>query len=339
MEVKQCIEDIKLFMQTNIIERSLGRCLNLLEESISNATNVNELLAVFDLAKSFNRQLNYNNTILFIIIIVCFAGGIFLRATTEFSESCFFMWGIGISVIGIVFFRANKVNKIVELLFFKKVLFDNNLAELKFNKKDAAQAFGQQFVDFQRGNYSREIHKLVEGMYKNKFSYKYFHFHFVDSYTTTKTNSRGYTETETKYHNYDRYGIIIKFVGFDAIGIYNYKPKMKGIKWKTSSICFNKIFTTYSRNEKNIATFLSPKVIEQFEEIAKVFSDLNVEISEDGFLSLSVSDEHLLNFSSKCGLGNLDKLRRAVEIPINQEKLNIALDFLNFLRDHHSSSF
>ncbi len=162
--------------------------------------------------------------------------------------------------------------------------------------------------------------------------------HYVDEHTSTSKDSNGNESTSTSYSHYDLYGLIITFNKKSFIKISNYESPLnfrKFIKWKTSSISFNKKFKVYTDKEQSVAVFLQPKVIEQIEKLYEIFPKLDIELSPHGLLALSTPDKELLNYNRQYGVDKMDLFENEIKQNLDQTKLYKALEFINFLKDYH----
>ena len=335
----------------NIFQKiSSQKDLKIIEEKTISANNLKELLDLFKFIRSLNLQFkNVRSGILY----MCFVGLVFLIGGGLFATSIgrvsfdklgrLFWINFTFIVVAIingmfVFRKINYTKKISDLIVVKKAALDNNLTFDKSDKKELLQSLEEKFFIFHQGNHSRELIGSMNGEYKNKLAYNYFKFHYIDEDTSTSTDANGNSTSNTTYHHYDLYGLIVKFNTQSFIKISNHDKVVrfkKFIHWKTGSISFNKKFKVYTNDEKAIAFFLQPKVIEQIEKLYETFSKIDIEISPEGLLALSTPDQDLLNHKRYYGVDQLDLFKEEIKTILDQTKLYKALDFINFLKNYH----
>ncbi len=237
-----------------------------------------------------------------------------------------------------IFRKITYTKKISDSIVLKKVALENNLVFDISDKKKLLKNFELMFFIFRQGNHFSELIKYIKGNYKDKLAYHYFNFHYIDEHTSTSRDVNGNNSSNTTYYHYDLYGIIIPFNTKHFIKIFNYKMILKlqkFIKWKTSSISFNKKFKIYTDCEQAIAIFLQPKVIEIIEKLYETFPELDIELSPCGFLALSTPDNELLNCSRQYGIDQLDLFENEIKNNLDQTKLYKVLEFMNFLKQYH----
>ena len=326
---------------------SLQVVLEIIEEKIRSANDDKELSNIFRFIRSLN--LKFKNEafgIFYLCVIIC----IFLVGIILFGS---FMGGVSFTALGylfctftmaaiingiFIFRRIKYTKKISDSIALKKVMLDNNLSFDVSNKQKLLKIFKRDFFIFRQGNHSSELTSYIKGKYKNIFQYHYFNLHYIDEHISTSTDANGNQSSNTTYYHYDLYGIIMPLNIKHFIKISNYEMAFKFrkfIKWKTSSITFNKQFKIYTDQEQAIAIFLQPKIIQQIEKLAEIFPKLDIEISACGSLVLSTFDQELLNYDREYGVDQLDLFENEIKQTLNQTKLNKALEFINFLRNDH----
>lgn len=338
---------LKLLMLKN---NSAQENLKYIEEKTISTNNLKELIEVVADLKSLNLSFKNEKSgqaympIFGLIFVVFWLLSWASMGRISFKEQAYSFWAFfSFTLFGIIygkyFFRkVLDTKQISDTIILKKVALDNNLVFDKINKTELMQAFEVTFFIFQQGNYSREITKYIKGGYKNRFDYHYFNLHYVDEHTSTSKDANGNKSTSTSYIHYDLYGLIISFNQKSFIKISNYETSLKFrkfIKWKTSSIFFNKKFKVYTDSEQAVAVFLQPKVIEQIEKLYEIFPKLDLELSPHGLLALSTPDKELLNYNRQYGVDKMDLFENEIKQNLDQTKLYKALEFINFLKDYH----
>ncbi len=311
-----------------------------------------ELIEAIQLAEKFNGPLEYDNKNLIIllislsVILMVLLGNFFIFNKSPLSvEQIFICAGLLISIISLcsyLFIKKQKIEKLSDLIYTKDTFFDNQLKSIYVDKKHHASALQAQFLEFDRGNHSREIRQLVEGTYKGKehtFTYYFYHFHYVDKVTTT-TTVKGRAQSSTSYHRYDRYGIYLPFGFYRNIIIKNFKLKgVRGIQYKPASYLFNKHYSVFSQSEIDAAKFLKPAVVIAFEELLGVLKSINFEVNALGHICLSFSDHDMLKVNRKFGLKKASLFIREIKRFNHFLKLKKTLVFLHFLMKQSDSNF
>ncbi len=345
----------KITLEGKILNRftmkntSSQKDIGAIEVKIESANNLKDLFDVFKFIKLLNlkfknEKLGKNYMTIVGLIFVGLWLLAFLMSRKTFGVLKYFFWivmsyVIFASICGWWFFKTTLcTKKISDLISLKKVVLDNGLIFDRSDKKKLFKCFKNRFVIFQLGNYSRELIQYIKGEYRKKLIYHYFHFHYIDEEEESSTDANGNTESDTEYKHYDLYGIIIPFSTKNFIKISNYELALKFkkfIKWKTSSISFNKEFKVYTENEQAVAIFLQPKVMEQIEKLYEIFPKLDIELSPQGFLALSTPDQELLNYTRQYGLDQIDLFENEIKKVLDQTKLHKALEFINFLKEYH----
>lgn len=335
---------LNLFVTKNYLSQEN---LEAIKVEIESANNLKELLDVFKFIESLNLRFKNENLaknyilVFGLAFIVLWLIGVIFKSKMFYFDLVryYFCFCFGIIFFGIAYGwhavrQVLNTTQISDSISLKKVTLDNKLSLDVSDKEKLFQSLENKFLIFQQGNYSREITRYIKGKYQNQF-YHYFHFHYVDEYSSTSTDANGNKTSNTRYDDYDLYGIIIPFNGKNFIKISNCEIVPNFMEWQTSSIAFNQKFNIYTDNEQSIAMFLQPKVIEQIEKLYETFPKIDIELSPQGLLALSTPDENLLNYTRQYGVDQLDLFKDEIKKVLDQTKLFKALEFLSFLEEYH----
>ncbi|UTW55996.1 DUF3137 domain-containing protein [Kordiimonas sp. SCSIO 12610] len=250
-----------------------------------------------------------------------------------------------IAYLWVIFSRRSSLSQLSDDIHTKTILFDNGLTDIPVGGKMAARRLGSQFLDFQRGNHTREIRRTLKGHYtgeEHSFDYRYHHFHYVnkrrETYTTT-VNGKTQIRTRTVYDHFDRFAFIIPFQFARSIAVVQDRNKHRGIFWETASIDFNKKFGVYAGSEQIAAKFLSPKIIVEIERLDALHHSINLEFNSEGDLCLSFTNGDTLRALRKYGLEDPQAFADEIKGHTNLGKLDMTLDIVHTLMKYSDSNF
>ncbi|MBY7854304.1 hypothetical protein KW429_11410 [Vibrio fluvialis] len=204
-------------------------------------------------------------------------------------------------------------------------------------------AVQRSFREFKRGNYSRRFLLEYATLPDANEEAHYYKFEYVDKetrqVTSTDSDGRTTTRTETTYHYFYRYGLVLNFGLYKNITVASdYRPSTKRM-YSPASIAFNKIYDLGAENELQLSRFLKPAVVEAFIEIDKHFSSLNMEINEDGLMCISFDNDDVINPITKFSLDQpaefFEELKHSAQLP----KLTKIMDFYQTLKKYSDNNF
>ncbi|QBF82021.1 hypothetical protein EXU30_04390 [Shewanella maritima] len=160
------------------------------------------------------------------------------------------------------------------------------------------------FVDFQRGNHSRNIEWGKEIDFHTQAGViraSVIHHHYVDQRqeTYTETDSKGNTQTRTRtvYDHYHREGVIFPPINkchslvMSELRAKKHWPE----KFMPASREFEKRFNVQTASEFEAAKFLEPVVVVACEALGKQLPQLTIEFAADGSLLINQNEANLLN--------------------------------------------
>lgn len=337
---------------TSIHDQKLTELLNQISRNIEMAQSKDELIAIIGLVKSFGAPLKFSHsrykflalfTGLIALTTGLFSDEFYLKfhyqstAFTVFFALCtaalvFFMWR-----------KSSRVRSLAERLYLRALLFDNQLYELTSELSLFKSQLFNDYCEFRRGNYSREIKKGYRGNYKgtlHTFDYTVYHFHYVDKRTETETDSKGHTRTRTVYDHYNRYGIALEFRFVSQLAITGKSISgFKGKRYKTSSNHFNRLFKVVAQDEMVAARFLMPAVVLSCEEAANEFESLNLEFSSVAGLCMSFEDDNVVYGDPQFDFNSPDDFMCEVREYNSLPKLRTALEFIHTLMMFSDNNF
>jgi hypothetical protein len=198
-------------------------------------------------------------------------------------------FGIGMALISsfTIIERSEALNGLADDIYKKDLIFDNKLTHQKNSLKADSESLLYLFFEFSRGGHKNVIKEMLYGhrdeLNGEPYDYGVYHYHYVDQ--SKRIGSKG--KTETVYHYYDRYGVVIDFGYASSLLISGSHPgKSFSDTYKTGSVAFNKVFYVTTDNEFVASRFLKPAVIVELEDLAKKLPKLNIEINSIGQLCI-----------------------------------------------------
>ncbi|MGH8333523.1 MAG: hypothetical protein ACRES0_24315, partial [Pseudomonas sp.] len=210
------------------------------------------------------------------------------------------------------------------------------------------ERLGEEFKDFHRGSYSRQILKSVQGTYLgavHELPFTYQHLQYVDreSYKTTVPDGAGGTKVETKTvdREFARHSLVLDFPWVENVVVRG--DRHWGVDLEetldTASSEFNCAFHLTGITQIACAVFVKPATVLHLLQLAQQLSDVNLEFSEHGRLCLSFSDAGLLAPSATEGLENLQAFEQLVETGIRLPRLDLLLSWVHRLAELHDDNF
>lgn len=308
------------------------------------AASQQDLLHVINAAKQFAAPLRYRNHIPYsiaAILLLIVAGIVLFQQKTTYAVPNF-VWPLSIillasAVLSVIFAikRNRQLPALSRTIFDHKVLFDNQLKKLPLN--DITQKLLSNFREFQRGNHSRKIEQLYQGLSEHNgssFHYYFYHFHYVNRRKQTYTVNNS-VRTRTVYDHYHRYGIYLPQFQTEPVLIYSDAPdKIQGVSYRPASNRFNKQYKVWATEEIAAARFLTPAVVVACEDILSVLNKPNIEVNDQVGLCLSFKDDNMLQVRQQYSLAEPDLFRQEIAQPVTLDKLQQALHFIHYLAKH-----
>lgn len=191
--------------------------------------------------------------------------------------------------------NRNMINELSKAIYYAKL---RNLYDIEPSYNLNYSNLVTKFSDFKRGDEGRKIIDQHKGVFNNKMPFQMYTFKYVE--VTTRTNSKGETETErtTCY----RYGIICNSSLISSIYLstgWNFS-KIFGRKcWHPTAPNFNKIWSIFKGEDFLLAKFFTPSVVLEFVDFAKFVPEGTIIEVTDSELCMSFNDEDLFSFKPK----------------------------------------
>ena len=354
--------------------KELTALLNDVRQEAESAQGEEALRPIFTKLKEFKTRsgaIKYDNSGKWIALCIFAAVGL-LTVLVYFSvpgvmglvserlgDAVFFIIGgyaiIPVGVLIAIGFSNSEIDSISESIFWKDVCLDNQLSEINISgqEKSLYHRFCADFSDFRgRGDEDQYVKHMVRGTYhggvETKLSYDYYVFHYVVvTYVPTSetyTDSKGNTHTrivmkrvETTHY---RYGIMTDFPeakGIAAVsggGSWDYP-----VKWDPTSTEFSSTFEAYSDNQMAAAKFWKPAVVLAAVELAKHFSDPNIEINRTGKLCISFADSDVLELDREFSIADPEEFEKEIFSRLELPKPKALMQFVEIARKHNDRNF
>ncbi|MCG9730882.1 DUF3137 domain-containing protein [Shewanella sp. Isolate13] len=224
----------------------------------------------------------------------------------EIDDHQFSLWFVLIIASSLTWvwldYRANWRKHLSDKIFLQDALFNNGLKQAKASAEDKVSALDKQFVEFRRGNGSRDMLQLFEGQYQGEqhcFNYKLYHFQYTVKRTQTSSDGNGGYKTKTVHEDRDRYGMLLDFpfakgLCIDAEDEVKLKGSVYREKYQTESNAFNDIYRVLACDKLTAARFLSPAMIETLLDLNRNFISPMVEIAPDGRLCIASTSKLII---------------------------------------------
>ncbi|EDS5484024.1 hypothetical protein JHG98_004322 [Salmonella enterica] len=337
---------------TAIHDQKLTELLHLISRNIEMAQSKDELIATIGQVKSFGGPLKFRHSRYKILALIA---SLFALATGLYSDEFYikfhyqlipFTVSFALCTAALIFYmwrKSARVRSLAERLYLRALLFDNQLQELTSELSLFESQLFNNYCEFRRGNYSREIKKGYRGNYKGNihtFDYTVYHFHYVDQRTVTERDSKGHTRTRTVYDHYDRYGIALDFRFVTQLAITGKSISgFKGKCYKTSSNGFNRQFKVVAQDEMVAARFLMPAVVLACEESSKEFESLNLEFNSVAGLCMSFDNDNVVYGEPQFDFNSPDDFMYEVREYHSLRELRVALEFIHTLMMFSDNNF
>lgn len=280
------------------------------------------------------------------IVVVCLlmvVGGIFWGAAGQPSDQeLYVVTGLAVVVgliVAYVFSKHSNVGEISDLIFYKDLLWDNELRDIEIEPTQKYKELRKRFADFNRGDEQRTIESWLEGQYQgaeHKFKFNLYHFRYiVVTYRTVKVGkSTTVQRVETPYH---RYGMLVDFpYAPNFLITNNMEKKSLPHNWETSSKEFNDKYSCSTDSESEIAKFLSPATVLAFCNF-KEFNDLEWEVN-NGKMCISFSDE-IISLERQHGIENPEVFEKEIQGKLHLQEINKLKDFIHKMMTNSDSNF
>ena len=287
--------------------RELSRLLLDIKGRMIDVKDRREILSIVTMAKNYNGEIKYNNKFLYSLFLVFFLSWLVFLYLTRNWESYpaeYYLCGVigfamAVSPLVIARSRNADIDAISSQLFVLDMMLDG--IQSTDVSQSAKESLLSTFTEFKRGNDSREFSKFFVIESRNKPKVNYFNFHYVDKRTETYTSTDGKgnvtTQTRTVYDHYDRYGLLFELPYGQGLSINSSGVTKNPVDFITSYGEFNRAFTIGANNDHDAAKYLKPALLTGIMGLRNRFSDLNIQISNEGQLLIAFSDA-LLNQTS-----------------------------------------
>jgi len=330
-------------MFLNNHNRRLKRTLNVIKSDLDRAESEADLIRLVKTFQNNVRRSTFDNRLIYIFMGLCVLVSAFILYLDDNNDSAIFPIVLGGLSYWIVIRREDIIHNLSDRIFQKDVMRDNNLKLEKINGPKYAEELADQFLDLDRGNYSREIKCLYKGKCtgrEHSFDISLFHLHYVN------TQRRG---SKRKKARYDLYGIIVPF-GFvkDLMIARNLHEEILNSfgnikngydEYHTTLANFNMRYRVFAKSKMTAAKFLGPVVVEAIERISWYISDMSYDFNAQGDLCLSFKDKEVIFPERQYGLEHPTEFIDEIKQHNHMDKLHRALTHIHTLMKHADSNF
>ncbi len=252
------------------------------------------------------------------------------------------------TILAIRFYRREKLpQQLSKKIFQRDLLFDNQIVPIAPETLPIDQLL-QQFREFNRGNYRRDIPDLLkgevalEGHSHNQptIDFYYFHFHYIDEEIIEEKDNAGKPKNRKVYHHYHRYGLLLDLTKLTKQLLptlqisADRKLRSKRSDYLPASISFRKTFSLTTSEQHFAAKILTPTMVEQLLKIGKAFKNLNIELNQQLLIAFDNAD--IIAAEQNYDLTNIDdfilELKEKQTLPQLTAILTFTQNILNSLR-------
>jgi hypothetical protein len=301
-------------MSSILHNKKLRQLLEQSDARVDAATSTADLLEVIKQLRDFGAPLAFDNATPRLFRNI---GLGLIAATLLFIP--FVVLGIAFLLGGwlVMDHRSGVIDALSKKITHKSSLLTHGLRESFSPEVQVLERLGEEFKDFHRGSYSRQILKSVQGTFLgavHALPFTYQHLQYVDreSYKTTVPDGVGGTKVETKNidQEFARHSLVLDFPWVENVVVRGDRHWEVDLEeaLDTASSEFNSAFHLTGSTQMACAVFAKPATVLHLLQLHQQLSDVNLEFSEHGRLCLSCSDPGLLAPSATEGLQNLHLL-------------------------------
>jgi hypothetical protein len=241
------------------------------------------------------------------------------------------------------FFRRRKARKFVQKVFEHAALDSYGFSD---EPAPTLKELDRHFHEFNRGNDSRKMVYFMSAPGdgdKIRQGYSLFQFHWVvreeRQVTDTDHNGHSTTKTETTYHHYDRYGVMLEG-SYSGIQITSDSPSGRyKRKYRPASVEFNRRYKIRCVEEMQAAKLLKPSVVIALENVGDQLKNPNLEYGLNGQMCLTWSNDPLNVRTAMKSKDNPDELADIIEAGAKLPVLDNALQLVAEIQRHTQSNF
>lgn len=302
-----------------------------LKTSLNKAQNIDDLCNIVEQVKKFSKPLKYNNSFIWLTIVILFLAMIGLMKINIIF--LFIYCVLIIPLVIIIMKRKCTFNDLSREMYYKKIFFDNQLIDHNFANQNVAKILQQKFSDFNRGDLACGFELLFSGQYQGKehqFTYYYYHCRYASR-----------NKEISKQNFCERYGIIVNFPYVANLLLESpIFAEQKSI-YQPISVQFNRYYIVKSNSQINAAKFLKPMVVKLFEYIYPKFSQPRFEFNHTNQLCMSFNDKNILEYNRyvPTTLHYPEQFISQLKKPLKMPRLNMTLSFIELLMKYSDNNF
>jgi len=333
--------------------KKLTALLKSIKISAQQSNNSADILDAVKMAKAFEGDIKFQHNPFYLCSGAAIATAVLIWYQPQIISQWELDHNLFLSILAVlaivplifVYTQRKKITSLSDFIFAKDCRFDNHMESISVSDSVISQ-LPTRFIEFKRGNYSRKFISATHVAAQHSAlanEYYLYKFHYVDrrTVTTTSTDANGKVTTSTKtvYDHYDRYGITLDFGFIKQFQISNKRMLRKPRDYNSASIAFSKKFAIGASTELAAAKYLKPKIVLLVMDLAKHFSDLNIEFDTQGHLCLAFRDSDVFSRKRVHGLAQPNAFYEELQGQTALDKLDILTTFINQLAKYSDNNF
>lgn len=227
--------------------------------------------------------------------------------------------------------------RFIDTVLGQAAMLDRGLSAVQRDGRALWRDWRERFPDFERGDESQSIDRLVEGEWTDEAGRPHtmacYRFSWVEVQHSSRTDADGKQHDETQRTTHYRHGVVVSLSPPLTLAVSEVrKPKMP-VAWSTASIEFGERWRVGAASEMQAARLLTPSVVQTFVETGRHFRALDLHFAgEQGCISFS-DDDLLARADARQRTDRLDDLRWRVRSTATMPKLEALTTLLRTLCD------
>lgn len=244
---------------------------------------------------------------------------------------------LALAAVGLLLSAISARRRFIDAVLLQAAMLDRGLASVQCDGRAQWREWRERFPDFERGDESQTIDRLVEGEWTDEAGAEHriacYRFSWVDVDQRSSTDADGRQHDQTQRTTHHRHGVVVSLAPPLTLAVSEVrKPKMP-VPWSTASIEFGERWRVGAASEMQAARVLTPSVVQAFVEAGRHFKAMDFHfIGEQGCISFS-DDDLLARADAGQRTDRLDELRWRVRSTSRMPKLEALTTLLRVLAD------
>ncbi|MBK1690454.1 hypothetical protein [Rubrivivax gelatinosus] len=227
--------------------------------------------------------------------------------------------------------------RFIDTVLGQAAMLDRGLSAVQRDGPALWREWRERFPDFERGDESQTIDRLVEGEWTDEAGGTHriacYRFRWVEVRHSTRTDADGKQHDETQRTTHDRHGVVVSLALPLVLAVSEVRKPNMPVPWSTASIEFGERWRVGAASEMQAARLLTPSVVQTFVETGRHFRALDLHfIGDSGCISFS-DDDLLVRADARQRTDRLDELRWRVRSTATMPKLEALTTLLRALCD------